>query len=200
MVKPSLIVIAGCNGSGKSSFSNALTPQKITPFDYDKHFLSKYKPLQDSDIRSEIAHNLTFKLLEESINKAISTNTDFCYETNFNSTPLHWPDIFKKAGFELNLIYFCLDSIEQAKKRVSIRVENGGHHVPDYEVESRFKLGYMNLDKYYMKFDNIHLLNSSFYNEEPKHIVTLSKKRIVNTNEFPDFLKHLLPNIYKHIK
>lgn len=200
MGKPSLLVVAGCNGSGKSSFSNALTPNQVEPFDYDKHFLLKYNSLQDSDIRSEMAHNLTFELFEEEINNAISSNTDFCYETNFNSSPLHWPNIFKKAGFEINLIYFCLESISQAKKRVAIRVENGGHHVPDEEIESRFKAGYLNVDKYFQKFDNVHLLNASFYNEAPKHIVSLSNNKNVKTNQFPDFLKGLIPNIYQHIK
>jgi predicted ABC-type ATPase len=197
MDKPSLLVVAGCNGSGKSSFSNALTPKNILPFDYDKIYLLKYIPLQDSEIRSEMAHNLTFEHLERSITKAIETKSDFCYETNFDSTPLHWPKMFKDAGFELNLIFFCLDSVEQAKKRVAIRVENGGHHVPDSEVEKRFKLGYENLDKYFGLFDNVHLLDTSLYNKEPQHILTLSKGNIVSGKHLPKFLQALIPTITK---
>jgi predicted ABC-type ATPase len=35
MSKPILLVIAGCNGSGKSSFSKLIAPDNFLPFDYD---------------------------------------------------------------------------------------------------------------------------------------------------------------------
>jgi len=49
MDKPSLFIIAGCNGSGKSSFSNAITDENITPFDFDKKFLE----FHNSKLRTE---------------------------------------------------------------------------------------------------------------------------------------------------
>jgi predicted ABC-type ATPase len=59
MHKPRLLVIAGCNGSGKSSFSKYLVPSPNTiPFDYDSHFLSHYRALMDIDIKEQMAHNL----------------------------------------------------------------------------------------------------------------------------------------------
>ncbi len=59
MHKPRLLVIAGCNGSGKSSFSRSLVPSdSIIPFDYAFHFLSRYKSLLEIDIKEQMAHNL----------------------------------------------------------------------------------------------------------------------------------------------
>jgi len=58
MASPILTVIAGCNGSGKSSFSNAITSGHAPSFDYDKVFLEKYNSLQDSKIREKMAHNM----------------------------------------------------------------------------------------------------------------------------------------------
>ena len=195
MNNSTLLVIAGCNVSGKSSFSHALTNHKVIPFDYDKNFLSIYNSLQDFELRDKMAHNKTRELLENKIDSAIKTKADFCYETNFNSTPLYWPDFFKKEGYQIDMIFFCLDSIEEAKKRVLIRVENGGHYVPPKEIEKRFYEGYANLDALYSKFDNIHLLNASAYNQEPQHILTITKGKVISKHNFPDFLKLYLPVI-----
>jgi len=124
---PILTVIGGCNGAGKSSFSRAITSNKVPSFDYDKVYLEKYNLLIDSDMRDRMARNKAREILEDSIDKAIHNQTDFTYETNFNSTPLYWPEKFKNAGFQLRLEFFSLNSIQEAKRRVQIRVENGGH-------------------------------------------------------------------------
>jgi len=84
-----LLIIAGCNGSGKSTFSKPLAPGNFTPFDYDREFLRFYNSLMDSDIREAMAHRMAFNELESQIKKAIENKFSFCYETNFNSTPLH---------------------------------------------------------------------------------------------------------------
>jgi predicted ABC-type ATPase len=194
-VSKKLIVIAGCNGSGKSTYSKILTPSGILPFDYDKCFLDIYISKPDSELRERISHNLAFQFLENSIDYAIKNNLDFCYETNFNSSPLHWPSIFINKGYEINMIYFCLHSTEEAKKRVLIRFENGGHFVPDNEVEERFYSGYFNLNKYFKEFNKIILLDSSAYNTVPSYIATLEKGKLKDLNFFPDYIKPLLPNI-----
>lgn len=197
MAKPRLYVIGGCNGSGKSSFANAITPDGVESFDYDKEFLSIYNSMSDSELRTEIAHSETRTLLQKTVGNSMENNLDFCYETNFNSTPMFWPEKFREAGFELNLFFFCLDSRDEAKKRVQIRVENGGHFVPEKEIEERYKLGYANLDRLFSQFDFVHLLNSSFYDEEPHHILTIQNGRQMHLSEFPEFLKGLTPSIAK---
>lgn len=195
MSKPQLLVIAGCNGSGKSTYSKSLSPNDTLPFDYDKHFLDIYNTMFDSELRERIAHNKAFEVLELSIENAIKNKLDFCYETNFNSTPMHWPEMFRSNGYEINMIYFCLNSIDEAKKRVQIRYENGGHYVPDREVEERFYLGYKYLNEHFKDFDHIHLLDSSFYDSEPCHITSLQKGKLVSVNKYPEYLKELLPKI-----
>lgn len=163
MSKPLLLVIAGCNGSGKSTFSKPLSPDNFTPFDYDLEFLRFYNSLMDSDIRDLMAHRMAFKELKSQIKDVIENKSSFCYETNFNSTPLHWPELFKNNGYDLHLIFLCLDSIQEAKKRVAIRVENGGHFVPDSEIQKRYYEGFNNLNSFFNYFDYVDLYDSSKY-------------------------------------
>jgi predicted ABC-type ATPase len=144
MKLPTLTVIGGCNGAGKSSFSKAITSSKSPSFDYDKVFLNEYNYLIDSDIRDVMAHNLSRTILEKAIDSSILKNTAFAYETNFNSSPLFWPNKFKASGYKIRLVYFCLNSINEAKIRVQIRVKNGGHFVPENEIEERYFLGFEN--------------------------------------------------------
>lgn len=199
MSKPILLVIAGCNGSGKSTFSKPLSPNNFTPFDYDFQFLKFYNDLIDSDLREKMAHNKAFNELENQIKKAIENKSSFCYETNFNSTPLHWPDIFKKNGYDLHLIFLCLNSIQEAKKRVAIRVENGGHYVPENEIEKRYYDGYNNLNTFFDYFDYVDLYDSSKYLSHPSHILSIESGKISSLNNSPDYLKTLIPNIIKII-
>ena len=71
MVKPSLLVIAGCNGSGKSSFSKALTTDNNSAYDYDLVFLDKYNSLIDNELKERMAHNLSMDDLTSNIENSI---------------------------------------------------------------------------------------------------------------------------------
>jgi predicted ABC-type ATPase len=37
---PDLIIIAGCNGAGKSTFASSFLPEGLTSFDYDRVFFT----------------------------------------------------------------------------------------------------------------------------------------------------------------
>ncbi|MCH6201991.1 zeta toxin family protein [Aquiflexum sp. LQ15W] len=199
MSNPELLVIAGCNGSGKSSFSKALVPGNIVPFDYDFYFLKFYQSLIPTDFQDEMAHNMAFQELEKQVQSAISNSSSFCYETNFDSNPLYWPTFFKEKGFEVNLIYFCLDSVMEAKRRVAIRVENGGHFVPEKEISRRFIQGYLNLDIHFKFFNNLHVFDCSRYNREPLYCFSLQNGNPVKTDVIPSYLKKIMPKLYSQV-
>lgn len=196
---PTLTVIAGCNGSGKSSYARAFTSENKPSFDYDKVYLAHYTALRDSDIRDVMAHNLARISLDEATGKAMQEHKDFTYETNFNHTPLFWPELFKTQGFNLRLIFFCLDSIEEAKRRVQIRVENGGHFVPEDEIMERFKLGYHYLNEHWNYFDEVHLFDTSAYKQSPKFILSIVQQELTELSEFPAYLIAKIPSIHSLI-
>ncbi len=195
MSDPTLLVVAGCNGSGKSSFSKLLVPSGFIPFDYDLQYLNFYTSLRDIDIKAEMAHNMAFAELEKQINEAIDTSNNFCYETNFNSTPLHWPKVFKIKGYKIHLIYFCLESVDIAKKRVAIRVENGGHFVSDSEIEKRYYDGFSNLNLHFRYFDLVDIFDTSAHGQPPRYLLSIEKGQVDAPENLPDYLGRLLPDI-----
>jgi len=195
MSEPTLLVIGGCNGSGKSTFSKLLVPPRFKPFDYDLQYLKFYATLRDIDIRENMAHNMAFNELERQIEYATIKGIDFCYETNFNSTPLHWPGIFKSMGYKIHLIYLCLESVDIAKNRVAIRVENGGHFVSESEIEKRYFDGYANLNLHFKYFDLIDAFDTSTYGKEPSYIFSIEDGLLSARNKLPEYLTPLIPEI-----
>jgi predicted ABC-type ATPase len=202
MYKPNLIVIAGCNGSGKSTYSQALLPDHIQLFDADKRKQELYNAFKfDSELRDQMAWNKTQNEFEELVSNALTKKKDFAYETNFNADPLFWIDQFKKAGFEIHLIYFCLKNTTIAKERVAIRFENGGHYVADQEVENRYRLGFENLNSLHDNFDTLLLLESSQRNQLPRTILHFKKGSTHKLSlPVPRYLVQKCPNLFKYLR
>jgi predicted ABC-type ATPase len=198
MAKPILLVIAGCNGCGKSTFSRELVGNSFQPFDYDAHYLNFYSNLLDIDIKEQMAHNLAMAELERQVDNAINTLSGFCYETNFNSTPMYWPAKFRQKGYELRMIYLCMNSVEEAQKRVAIRVQNGGHYVPEAEIKKRYADGFANLNTHFDDFDCIDFFETSAYAQPPEYIFSVVNNTI--NKKLPakySYLKELIPDIIK---
>jgi predicted ABC-type ATPase len=144
-----------------------------------------------------MAHNIAFEALKENVQSAIKNNQNFCYETNFNTTPLYWPQIFQQHNFELSLIYLCLNSIEEAQRRVDIRVENGGHFVSKAEIVKRYFDGFGNLNSHFSFFTKVDLFETSNYGKAPSHILSFENNSITQTTDIPSYLYKLIPEILK---
>ena len=195
---PDLIVIAGCNGAGKSTFASSFLPEGLNSFDYDRLYLENYNSLPDSELRDVIAGNLTSETFTTTIEKTLAAKLDFCYETNFDQLPIHWPEIFKKNGYCLNLIFFCLDNQEIAKHRVLVRTEFKGHYVDENTIDIKWKAGYKNVNIHFSFFDNVLFVDNSTSNEVYTNIFQIKNKQItLMTDQIPKYFEHRLPKIYK---
>ena len=95
------------------------------------------------------------------------------------------------------MIYLCLNSIIEAKKRVAIRVANGGHFVPDLEVEQRYTAGFLNLNQHFNFFDKIDLFDVSQFGQIPQHVLSVENQEILFSGFFPQYLLPLVPDILK---
>ena len=116
-----------------------------------------------------MARNMTTQLFAEQVKESLNHKLDFCYETNFDTFPLHWPKIYKEQGYTLNMIFFCLDNQEIARERVLVRSEFHGHFVDNETIDLKWKAGYKNLNLYHTFFDRIVELKLFVINVLEKH-------------------------------
>lgn len=198
---PDLILIAGCNGAGKSTFASSFLPEGLSSFDYDRLFLEYYRSLPDSELREKFARDKTTGDFESYIRRALSYKTSFCYETNFDAHPLHWPQEFKSKGYQINLIFFCLKNQEIARHRIQVRTEFKGFFVDNKTIDLKWKAGYKNVNLHFRFFDNILFVDNSRQNDVYTNILRIKKgETTLMLNHIPDYFKHRLPDIYKLLK
>jgi predicted ABC-type ATPase len=198
---PKLIIIAGCNGAGKSTFATSFLPDGLISFDYDKLYLEYYNGMPDSELRDKFAIDKTNQDFKNAIMNAFENKLDFCYETNFDMIPIYWAEKFKENGFTLDLIFFCLESQDIARLRVAERTEFKGHFVDNVTIDLKWKAGYKNLNMYFKIFDNILLVDNSRQKDVYTNILQIEQGEItLMTEKIPEYLKHRLPEIYNLIK
>lgn len=132
---------------------------------------------------------------------ALKTNSNFSFQTNFHTqetiqTILH----FKNKGYKIRLIYLYIQSIEICRKRVQLRISQGGHFVPFEEINNRFILGLQNLDRFYHLFNEVQIINTS-ESTNPTLMIEIkdSKIKMVDPQIFITCQQHNLSRLYSDI-
>lgn len=198
---PDLTIIAGCNGSGKSTFAPSLLPSHVSSFDFDKRYLDYYFSMPDSELRETIARNRAANDFEREVDNSLSNKTDFCYETNFDNDPIYWAEMFKKHGFKLNIIFLCLATQAIARRRILIRADNREHYVDNETIDYKWKEGYKNFNRHYAFFDRFLILDNSVDGEIYSNVVQKEGDDIVlMRDKLPAYFHRRFPDIYKLIR
>ena len=126
---PTVIVLAGINGAGKTTSSRSLLANtlKLMTFvnaDIIAQGLSGFAP--------EAAAIRAGRIMLEQLEELATERADFAFETTLAArTYAGWLDKLRQSGYDVHLFYFWLNSPDLAIGRVSSRVKKGGHHVPE---------------------------------------------------------------------
>ena len=129
-----LYIIAGANGSGKSTIAKELLSDENLVF------------LNADDIAKELSPNAIEKVkitagkkLFEELDLLLRDECSFAVETTLSGA-VHVKTIEKAraAGYKVYLIYVFLDSVEMCIARIKGRVKQGGHFIPDDDVRRRY--------------------------------------------------------------
>lgn len=159
MKTKNVYIIAGPNGSGKTTFARKFLPihakcQNFINADLIALGLSPFSP--------QVAAMKSGRLVLEQIKSYAEKEIDFAFETTLaGKTYLRHFKILKKKEYHLHLFFLWIPSAELALARIKGRVAEGGHNVPETDVRRRFNRGIYNLFKLYrplldswMLFDN----------------------------------------------
>lgn len=153
-------IIAGPNGAGKTTFATEFLPLYANCRNFiNPDLLARaYSPF-DPDAGMLRAGRTVLERIAE-FTKA---RRDFAFETTLSGRAyVRLLRHVKKAGFRLHLFYLWIPNPELALLRISDRVENGGHNVPERDVRRRFGRTLRNLFALYRPLlDTLHFFDNS---------------------------------------
>jgi predicted ABC-type ATPase len=146
---PTLYIISGCNGAGKTTASYTILPEMLNckEFVNADAIAAGLSPFQPEKVAFEAG-----RLMLERIEHLISIKSDFAIETTLSTRS--YAQTVKKCkenGYDVVLIYFWLNSTDLAIERIKGRVKKGGHYIPDDVVKRRYKRGLANLNNLFIK-------------------------------------------------
>ncbi len=157
--RPCLYIVAGPNGSGKTTFARKFLPtyahcKEFVNADLIAGGLSPFSP--------EAVAMHAGRLLLEQIRLLAGKRSDFGFETTLSGgTYVSLLRKLKAQGYKIHLFFLWVPTVEMALGRIADRVRRGGHDIPEKVVRRRFHKGIQNLFKRYhplldlwMLFDN----------------------------------------------
>jgi len=143
MTAPTCWIVAGPNGAGKTTFALHYLPQfaKCARFVNADLIAAGLSPLAPE--RELLSASRIF--LRE-IEDAIGENEDFAFETTLSGRGyLNLIKRLRSNGWQVELVYLALPSMNMSRLRVAERVSHGGHNIPLKDIQRRFPRSLDNL-------------------------------------------------------
>lgn len=192
--RPILCVVAGPNGSGKTSTTEKLLANEwtadsvyINPDIIAQNQFGNWNS-QDAVLKAaQEATRLRYKCLEES--------TNFVFETVFSSQEkLEFLRKAHDAGFFIRLFYVCTNDPQINVLRIAQRYLNGGHEVPMSKIFSRYYKSLALAAQAISFVDRAYIYDNSRNNELPQLIYRTYEGQIFKqyTENIPEWAMSLV--------
>jgi len=145
---PTVIVLGGVNGAGKTTASRSLLAKTLNVMtfvnaDVIAQGLSGFDP--------EAAALRAGRLMLEQLHYLVAQRANFAFETTLaGRSYANWLHSLRGTGYRIHLFYFWLNSPDLAIARVAARVKRGGHHVPERTIRQRYGRSVRNLFELYI--------------------------------------------------
>lgn len=125
-------IIAGINGSGKSSLTGVLKNQMT-----DLGMIIDVDKLAAANAGNNV---LAGRLAVERIRNCLSRGVCFTQETTLSGAlTARTARAARDNGYYVRMYYVGLDSAEESLLRIANRVRKGGHNIPETDVRRRYE-------------------------------------------------------------
>ena len=179
-----LYIVAGANGSGKTTFAMSFSELENLEFINADEIAKEFDP---NDIQKyKIKAGKTFFA---NLNARLCETNSFVIETTLSGKYL--VKIIKRAreeAFKVVLIYLYLENNLENILRVKNRVLAGGHNVPEVDIVRRYFRSRKLFDTVYKDLVDEWLL---FYNGDDKFELIANHDEIIDETAYKFFMKEI---------
>ena len=166
--RPTLCVVAGPNGSGKTTTTIQLLNNEwaadslyINPDNIAQEMFGDWNSPEAVLKAAEKATQMRYECLEQ--------GRDFVFETVFSSPEkLEFLKKAKEAGFFIRFFYVCTSDPSINVARITQRYLNGGHEVPISKVISRYSKSLLNAEEAIAFVDRAYVYDNSIDDQLPR--------------------------------
>jgi predicted ABC-type ATPase len=133
---PEVIVLAGPNGAGKTTASRSLLAERLRLMTFvNADVIAQGLAGFDPDSAALEAS----RIMLERLHALAARRENFAFETTLAARSYaHWLRGLREQGYRVYLVYFWLQSADLAVARVAVRVQAGGHHIPENTIRQRY--------------------------------------------------------------
>ena len=192
--KPVLIVIAGPNGSGKTSITSMILHHEWME---DSVYINPDIVAQErfGDWNSKEAVMQAVKYCEDWREQCLEEKQSLIFETVLSAyDKVDYITRAKERGFFIRLFFVCTNSPTINASRIAKRVIEGGHDVPITKVVSRYQKSILNCKHLAKKVDRTYLYDNSIDRADASLLIRFSDGKIVKryVNEMPEWARQII--------
>jgi predicted ABC-type ATPase len=187
--KKQVVIVAGANGSGKTTFARKFLD--VTKYEFlNADEIAKEMNPQDPVKVRIAAGKQVINLLDQFIDEG----KNFVIESTLSGSFLekHIEEL-KQKGYEISLTFIFLGSKDLCIERIKSRVRQGGHNVPDEDVIRRFNRGLVKFwQAYRMQVDYYSIVfNNEYYDFKRIAHGQSNSIEIIDKNLYQEFLSQV---------
>lgn len=189
--RPTLCIIAGPNGSGKTSTTELLLQNEWTA---DSVYINpdNIAQYQFGDWNSSEAVLQAAKEATRLRNECLDSRRSFVFETVFSSMEkVEFVRRAKANGFFVRFFYVCTESPEVNVRRIYKRYLEGGHEVPISKIVSRYYKSLANAATILQEVDRAYIYDNSVDDATPQLLFRTIDGKVAKryVENFPEWTK-----------
>lgn len=194
--KPELIVIAGPNGSGKTTVT-----QQFLHHEWSEGvvYINPDQVAKDvfGDWNSKEAVLNAANYCAEWRERCLRERVSFVFETVFSAEDkVDFVLKAKQSGFFIRIFFIATEHPSINAARITNRVMEGGHSVPIEKIITRYYKSIFNCETIADKVDRLYIYDNSIDGRMARPLFRLTDGVLgkMYVNEVPEWARHILPN------